>query len=112
MRALARAALVLVLAAGAAHADPDLATTLVGTWQGRIPMPPVRESSRNIGARTDIGERSALYENRALTITSVKRVDGEWIARGRFGRASREGTPVTIHVTAGRGTKPPRLPDT
>lgn len=99
-----------MLTAAALLVAVDLAATLVGTWQGRIPMPPIRESSRNVGVRTNTFERGASYEDRALTITSVTKVDGKWTATGRFGRVSGGGVPVTIDVVTDGDTVSLRFP--
>ena len=59
----------LMVGAGGAPAQVDLAKALVGTWQGELQQ------------RTKKGADAAL----TLIINSVKQEDGKWVADARFG---------------------------
>ncbi|SRR5712691_3252883 len=71
----------LLLAAGVAAAQVDLAKVLVGTWQGELQY---KKTNTPL----------------TLRITSVKQEDGKWIGDGRFGP-----TPVKIDIDTS-GSKP------
>ena len=83
---IVRAGLVVIavtlLGVGAAVGQVDLAKALVGKWEGEMEF--FRDRSAN-PART-------------LVITSVKQVDGKWIADGRFGIPPGAPGPVKIEI--------------
>lgn len=83
---IVRAGLVVVavtlLGVGAAVGQVDLAKALVGKWEGEQEM---------------MVDRS-VNPARTLVITSVKQVDGKWIADGRFGIPPGATGPVKIEI--------------
>ena len=78
------AVIVLMVGAGAAIAQADLAKVRVGTWEGELQL------------RTKKGADPTFK----LRITSLKQEDGKWVADGRVGS-----TAVKIDVDT-TGAKP------
>ena len=79
----------LVLGAGVAAAQADLAKALVGTWQGELQMRLKKGADPSV----------------TLIITSVKQEDGKWIADGRMGPTEARTGPVKIDIDTS-GSKP------
>jgi len=84
---------VTLLGVGAAVGQVDLAKALVGKWEGEQEMMSDRRSDP---ART-------------LVITSVKQVDGKWIADGRFGIGIPPGATGPVKIEIDNSGKSPSL---
>lgn len=87
---IARAALFVVaglmVGAGGAAAQGDLAKVLVGRWEGE---------QEYIVNRADDPKRT-------LVIESVNQVDGKWVANGRFGTPTAMGRVKIAIETSGK----------
>ena len=85
---VARASLVAVaITASAAGAQMDLATSLVGKWEGNVQV----EGTRGDAERT-------------LVIESVSQQDGKWVARGRYGITGKALPKVSVGIDVSGST--------